>query len=106
MRKNSKRISFFFSLLYVLLGTLVVLVSIPRYELLGFDHNHPLWLPALIITLPANLPLFMLAWVGLSWLSILILQNVVFLAIWWVCYAALSSVWPVTTQKKGSRSRL
>ena len=54
MKKNIIT-SFLISFFYVLLGTIVVVVSFPEYQILGFNHEHPLWLPLVIFTLPANI---------------------------------------------------
>jgi len=71
--KNRKLLllSFSISLVYVLLGTMVVLVSFPKFQTFGFSHEHPLWLPLVIFTLPVNILLFGLAMVDLSFSSIL-----------------------------------
>uniref|UniRef100_UPI002620B5F7 hypothetical protein n=1 Tax=Chryseobacterium sp. TaxID=1871047 RepID=UPI002620B5F7 len=61
------------SLLYVLLGTLVVLVSFPQYSFMGFDYDSPLWYPLVIFTYPTNVLLFGLVMVDISFLSIFIL---------------------------------
>ena len=86
--KNRKLLllSFGISLIYVLLGTMVVLVSFPKFQPFGFSHEHPLWLPLVIFTLPVNILLFGLAMVDLSFSSIFILQTTVFLICWGVIH--------------------
>lgn len=86
--KNKKLLllSFGISLIYVLLGTMVVLVSFPKFQPFGFSHEHPLWLPLAIFTLPVNILLFGLAMVDLSFSSIFILQTIVFLICWGVIH--------------------
>ena len=81
--KNKKLLllSFGISLIYVLLGTMVMLVSFPTFHTFGFSHEHPLWLP-----LPVNILLFGLAIVDLSFSSIFILQTIVFLICWGVIH--------------------
>ena len=80
--KNKKLLllSFSISLVYVLLGTMVVLVSFPKFQTFGFSHEHPLWLPLAIFTLPVNILLFGLAMVDF------ILQTIVFLICWGVIH--------------------
>ncbi len=75
--KNRKLIirSFIISFIYVLLGTITVVVSFPKYQIFGFDYNHPLWLPLVIITLPVNILLFGLVMVEFSIFYILILNT-------------------------------
>ena len=82
--KNRKLLllSFSISLVYVLLGTMVVLVSFPKFQTFGFSHEHPLWLPLVIFTLSVNILLFGLAMVDLSFSSIFILQTIVSLICW------------------------
>nr|WP_315029426.1 hypothetical protein [uncultured Chryseobacterium sp.] len=75
-----------FSLIYVVLGTLAVIVSFPEYSILGFDYNSPLWMPLVIVTFPVNIILFGLVIVDNSILSIFILQTIVFLIQWFVLY--------------------
>ena len=86
--KNKKLLllSFSISLIYVLLGTIVVLVSLPKFQTFGFSHEHPLWLPLVIFTLPVNILLFGLAMVDLSFSSIFILQTIVFLICWGIIH--------------------
>lgn len=72
MKKNIIT-SFLISFFYVLLGTIVVVVSFPKYQILGFNHEHPLWLPLVIFTLPVNILLFGLVMVEFSIFYILIL---------------------------------
>ncbi len=75
-----------FSLIYVLLGTLVVLVSFPEYSLFGFDYNSTFWTPLVVITYPVNILLFGLVMIDVSFLSVFILQTIVFLILWVVLY--------------------
>ena len=86
--KNKKifRNTMIFSLVYVFLGTLTVMVGFPKYEILGFNHNSFLWLPLVVLTLPVNILLFGLIIVDNSLLSIFILQTIVFLILWFVLY--------------------
>ena len=70
----------------MLLGTMVVLVSFPKFQTFGFSHEHPLWLPLVIFTLPVNILLFGLAMVALSVSSIVILQTIVLLICWGVSH--------------------
>lgn len=91
MKKTYKSyiLSFVISFIYVGLGTLVVLVSFPDNEILGFNYNHPLWTPLLIITLPANILLFGLMMVENSLLWIGGLQIIVFFIHWVLIYTIL-----------------
>jgi len=73
----------------VLLGTIVVMVSFPKYEILGFDYNHPLWTPLVVITFPVNVLLFGLVMVDNSIMSIAILQAIVLCVFWFVLYKIL-----------------
>ena len=86
--KNRKLLllSFGISLIHVLLGTMVVLVSFPKFQTFGFSHENPLWLPLVIFTLPVTILLFGLAMVDLSFSSIIILQMIVFLICWGVIH--------------------
>ena len=89
--KNRKLIirSFIISFIYVLLGTITVVVSFPKYQIFGFDYNHPLWLPLVIITLPVNILLFGLVMVEFSIFYILILQGIILLLCWTLIYFIL-----------------
>jgi len=89
-----------FSLIYVLLGTLVVLVSFPEYSLFGFDYNSPLWTPLVIITYPVNILLFGLVMVDVSFLSIFILQTIVFLILWFILYKLVLYYLKIKNRKK------
>ena len=80
MKKNIIT-SFLISFFYVLLGTIVVVVSFPEYQILGFNHEHPLWLPLVIFTLPVNILLFGLVMVEFSIFYILILQGIILLCL-------------------------
>jgi hypothetical protein len=93
MKRRKVIVSFVVSFIYVLLGTIVVMVSFPKYEILGFNSNHPFWLPVVIITLPANVFLFGLVIVEDSFAIILVLQIIVFLLLWLVCYNFFKKVW-------------
>ncbi len=84
--------SFIISFLYVLIGTVVVMVVFPKYEMLGFDHNHPLWTPLMVITYPANILLFGLVVVDDSILSIIMLQTIVLCIFWFILYLILKSM--------------
>ena len=84
MKKNIIT-SFLISFFYVLLGTIVVVVSFPEYQILGFNHEHPLWLPLVIFTLPVNILLFGLVMVEFSIFYILILQGIILLC-WTLIY--------------------
>ena len=95
MKNKIKIISFIISLIYVLLGTIVVMVGFPKYEIMGFDHNHPLWSPLVIITIPANIFLFGLVMVDNSILSIIILQTIVFCLFWFILYKILMRIYKV-----------
>jgi len=88
MKKNIIT-SFLISFFYVLLGTIVVVVSFPEYQILGFNHEHPLWLPLVIITLPVNILLFGLVMVEFSIFYILILQGIILLLCWTLIYFIL-----------------
>lgn len=92
--KNRKLIirSFIISFIYVLLGTITVVVSFPKYQIFGFDYNHPLWLPLVIITLPVNILLFGLVMVEFSIFYILILQGIILLLCWTVIYFILKNI--------------
>ena len=89
--KNRKLIirSFIISFIYVLLGTITVVVSFPKYQIFGFDYNHPLWLPLVIITLLVNIILFGLVMVEFSIFYILILQGIILLLCWTLIYFIL-----------------
>ena len=65
---------------------MVVLVSFPKFQTFVFSHEHPLWQPLVIFTLPVNILLFGLAMVDLSFSSIFILQTFVFLICWGVIH--------------------
>jgi hypothetical protein len=82
--------SFVLSLSYVLIGTITVMVSFRDYAILGFDYNSSLWIPLVILTLPMNILLFGLVIVDNSFLSILILQSIVFFVTWFLFYKILS----------------
>jgi len=73
----------------VLLGTIVVMVSFPKYEMMGFDYNHPLWTPLMVITFPVNVLSFGLVMVDNSIMSIVILQTIVLCVFWFVLYKIL-----------------
>lgn len=92
--KNRKLIirSFIISFIYVLLGTITVVVSFPKYQIFGFDYNHPLWLPLVIITLPVNILLFGLVMVEFSIFYILILQGIILLLCWTLIYFILKNI--------------
>ncbi|PWN71054.1 hypothetical protein C1631_000035 [Chryseobacterium phosphatilyticum] len=75
-----------FSLIYVILGTIAVVVSFPKYSILDFDYNSPLWIPLVVVTFPVNITLFGLVMVDNSFLSIFILQTIVFLILWFILY--------------------
>lgn len=79
-------ISFLISFLYVLIGTIVVMVSFPKYEIMGFNHNHPLWSYLVIVTLPVNLLLTGLVMVDNSLLAIITLQTIIFFICWFLVY--------------------
>ena len=90
MKKNIIT-SFLISFFYVLLGTIVVVVSFPEYQILGFNHEHPLWLPLVIFTLPVNILLFVLVMVEFSIFYILILQGIILLC-WTLIYFILKNI--------------
>lgn len=92
--KNKKLLllSFGISLIYVLLGTMVMLVSFPKFQTFGFSHEHPLWLDLVIFTLPVNILLFGLAMVDLSFSSIFILQTIVFLICWRIIHLIIKTL--------------
>ncbi len=75
-----------FSLIYVILGTIAVIVSFPEYSILGFDYNSTLWFPLVILTFPVNFTLFGLVMIDNSFLSIFLLQVIIFLISWFVLY--------------------
>ena len=91
MKKNIKT-SILISFFYVLLGTIVVVVSFPEYQILGFNHEHPLWLPLVIFTLPVNILLFGLVMVEFSIFYILILQGIILLLCWTLIYFILKNI--------------
>jgi len=94
MKSNKiKLISFVVSLVYVFIGTIVVMVSFPKYEIMGFDHNHTLWTPLVIITFPVNVLLFGLVMVDNSISSIIILQTIVLCLFWFVLYKILKRMY-------------
>lgn len=86
---KTRFISFIISTIYVLLGTIVVMVSFPKYEMMGFDYNHPLWTPLMVITFPVNVLSFGLVMVDNSIMSIVILQTIVLCVFWFVLYKIL-----------------
>ena len=102
--KNRKLLllSFSISLVYVLLGTMVVLVSFPKFQTFGFSHEHPLWLPLVIFTLPVNILLFGLAMVDLSFSSIFILQTIVFLICWRIIHLIIKTL--LSARKKRNKT--
>ena len=102
--KNRKLLllSFGISLIYVLLGTMVVLVSFPKFQTFGFNHEHPLWLPLVIFTLPVNILLFGLAMVDLSFSSIFILQTIVFLICWGIIHLMIKTL--LSARKKRNKT--
>ncbi|MDR6546627.1 putative neutral ceramidase superfamily lipid hydrolase [Chryseobacterium rhizosphaerae] len=89
-----------FSLIYVILGTIAVVVSFPKYSILGFDYNSPLWMPLVIVTFPVNITLFGLVMVDNSILSIFILQSIVFLILWFVLYKLVLYYFKVKNKKE------
>lgn len=89
MKNKIKFISFIISLVYVFIGTIVVMVSFPKYEMLGFNYDHPLWTPLVIITFPVNVLLFGLVMVDNSIPSIIILQTIVLCVFWFILYKIL-----------------
>lgn len=93
MKNKIKLTSFIISLLYVFIGTVVVIVGFPKYEMLGFDHNHPLWRPLFTITYPVNIFLFGLVMVDNSILSIIILQTIVFCLFWFILHKILMRIY-------------
>ena len=89
MKKNIIT-SFLISFFYVLLGTIVVVVSFPEYKILGFKH--PLWLPLVIFTLPANILLFGLMMIEGNFVWIIGLQMLVLLLCWVIVYFILKII--------------
>ncbi len=89
-----------FSLIYVILGTIAVIVSFPKYSFFGFDYNSPLWIPLVIITFPVNIALFGLVMADNSISSILILQTIVFLIIWFISYKLILYYFKIKNQKR------
>ena len=92
MKNKIKLISFIISLVYVFLGTIVVMVSFPKYEMLGFNYDHSLWIPLVIITFPVNILLFGLAMVDNSIPSIIILQTIVLFVCWFTLYKIFKEI--------------
>jgi hypothetical protein len=92
MKSRKIIISFIISFFYVLIGTVTVMVSFPDYAILGFDYNSFLWIPLVVLTLPVNILLFGLVIVDTSFLSISILQSIVFFLTWLICYKILSRI--------------
>ena len=91
MKKNIIT-SFLISFFYVLLGTIVVVVSFPEYQILGFNHEHQLWLPLVIFTLPANILLFGLMMIEGNFVWIIGLQMLVLLLCWVIVYFILKII--------------
>ena len=91
--KKIKLISFIISLVYVLIATIVVMVGFPKYQIIGFNHNHVLWQPLVVITYPANVLLFGLVMVDNSIPSIVILQTIVLFLFWFVLYKILMRIY-------------
>jgi len=83
---NKLFISFLISFIYVLTGTITVMVGFPKYEIFGFNHNHPLWLYLVIVTLPVNLLLSGLVMVDNSLSAIIILQTIILFICWFLVY--------------------
>jgi len=101
MKRNKILIgTMLFSLTYVLLGTLVVLASFPEYSLFGFGHNSTFWTPLVIITYPVNILLFGLVMVDVSFLSIFILQTIVFLILWFILYRLVLYYFKIKNKEK------
>lgn len=69
-------ISFLISFIYVFLATIVAMVAFPKYEIVGFDHNHYLWPYLSMFTLPANIFLFGIFMIDDSLHTILIIQSI------------------------------
>lgn len=74
------------------MGTITVMVSFPDYAILGFNYDSFLWIPLVILTLPVNILLFGLVIVDTSFLSIFILQSIVFFLAWFVFYKIISCI--------------
>lgn len=62
------------------------MASFPKYEIFGFNHNHPLWSYLVLITMPTNLLLFGLVMVDNSLVTIIILQTIIFFIFWFLVY--------------------
>ncbi len=89
MKNKIKLISLIISLVYVFIGTIVVMVGFPKYQIMGFDYNHFLWQPLVVITYPVNILLFGLVMVDNSIPSIIILQTIVLGVCWFTLYKIL-----------------
>lgn len=83
---NKLFISFLISFIYILIGTITVMASFPKYEIFGFNHNHPLWTFLSIITIPVTFLLNGLVVVDNSLSSIIILQTIIFFIFWFLVY--------------------
>ena len=93
MKNKIKLISFIISFVYVFIGTIVVMVGFPKYEIMGFDYNHPLWNPLVALTYPVNILLFGLVMVDNSISSIIILQTIVLCLFWFILYKILMRIY-------------
>ncbi|MBP4140405.1 hypothetical protein J3S90_01140 [Flavobacterium sp. P4023] len=85
-----KKLSFIISFVYVLLGTIIVLFSFPKYAIFKFDYDNLLWIILEIITIPINVLLWGLVMVDNSILSTCMLQLPVFFITWFLFYKFLS----------------
>ena len=74
----------------------------PKFQTFGFSHEHPLWLPLVIFTLPVNILLFGLAMVDLSFSLIFILQTIVFLICWGVIHLMIKTL--LSARKKRNKT--
>ncbi|WOC50902.1 hypothetical protein BPO_0255 [Bergeyella porcorum] len=92
--KNIKIISFIISFVYVSLGTIVTLSSLPKYQsIFGINSNTLLWEFMIDITLPINLPLYGLLVVEGSIFYILVLQTIVFFICWILAYYFIKMIY-------------
>ena len=98
MKKKIQIISFSLSFIYVFIGTITVMASFSKYEIMGFNHDHILWTPLVVITFPVNLLLFGLVMVDNSVLSIVIIQAIVFCLFWFLLYKILIRLFRYTRE--------
>lgn len=81
------------SFLYVLLGTLCVMVRFPEYQFFGFSYEYQQLSLLDEFTYTANILLFGLMMVENSLIWIIGLQSIVFLGHWTIFYIIMTLIW-------------